>query len=359
MERSGFLKPLAALLLAALLLARPQASAAGALAAMARWHGAVAPAVFPFIALLPLLTCDAAIRAYAALLGRATEALFNLPGAAASAMVVGMAAGTPAGAIAARRVAARSGMNRGQLQRLALASMGFSPAFLVGGVGAGLMGSARLGWRLALAQLLTQLSLALLLRRAWADRTEPVPAADPAREEAPVRGAVLAALTICGYMALFGSLGAAARSLVGGPADALLCALDVPTGAALLAALPLAQAAKLAALAAICGFGGVCVILQGLGALRGCGIRAGECFALRALAGLLCAGWATLLGRLGTLAPPAARANPLAAAGLCASALALPVLLMLFRTEAAHPAGVEAPDLLKMRDGRKTEKSNS
>ena len=359
MERSGFLKPLAALLLAALLLSRPQASAAGVLAAMARWHGAVAPAVFPFLALLPLLTCDAAIRAYAALLGRATEALFNLPGAAASAMVVGMAAGTPAGAIAARRVAARSGMNCGQLQRLALASMGFSPAFLVGGVGAGLMGSARLGWRLALAQLLTQLSLALLLRRAWADRTEPVPAADPAREEAPVRGAVLAALTICGYMALFGSLGAAARSLVGGPADALLCALDVPTGAALLAALPLAQAAKLAALAAICGFGGVCVILQGLGALRGCGIRAGECFALRALAGLLCAGWATLLGRLGTLAPPAVRANPLAAAGLCASALALPVLLTLSRTEAPYPAGVEAPDLLKMRDGRKTEKSNS
>lgn len=326
MKEKGLVRPLAGLLLAALLLARPQAAAAGALAAMARWHDAVAPSVFPFLALLPLLTGDEAIRAYAALLGRAAEALFKLPGAAASAMVVGMAAGTPAGAIAARRVAARSGMNRGQLQRLAVIATGFSPAFLIGGIGAGLLGSVPLGWRLALAQALTQLTLALLLRNAWADRTEPVPAADPAREEAPVRGAVLTALTIGGYMALFGALGAAARSIAGGAADGLLCALDVPTGASLIASLPLEPSAKLVCLAAICGFGGVCAILQGLGALQDCGIRAGECFALRALAGALCAGWALLLGEIGRIGPPhALRSQPLAAAGLCVSLLALPV----------------------------------
>lgn len=327
MRARAFLKPLAGLLLAGLLLARSGAAAAGAIAGMARWYEAVAPSVFPFLALLPLLTCEAAIRAYAALFGRATRALFNLPGAAASAMAVGMMAGTPAGALAARRVAARAGMDRGQLQRLAVASMGFSPAFLVGGVGAGMLKSAALGWRLALAQGLTQLTLALLLRRAWRDRTEPVPDADSPREEAPLRGAVLSALTIGGYMALFGALGASARSVVGPAADGLTCVLDAPSGAALLAALPLPAEARLAALAAVCGFGGVCAILQGLGALRGCGIRAGECFALRALAGLLCAGWTALLGMAGGVAPPFVRAEPLAAAALGASALAVPVLL--------------------------------
>lgn len=331
MERSAkrwdFLKPLAGLMLTALLLARPKAAAAGAVAALARWYDAVAPSVFPFLALLPLLTCEAAIRSYAALFGRLTQALFNLPGAAASALVVGMAAGTPAGAIAARRVAARSGMNRGQLQRLAAASTGFSPAFLVGGVGAGLLGSVEWGWRLTLAQALTQLTLAAALRRAWHDRTEPVPAAVDVGEEAPVRGAVLATLTIGGYMALFGALGATLRSVIGVGADGLLCLLDAPTGAAMIASLPVPTPEKLVRLAAVCGFGGVCAILQGLGALRGCGIRAGECFALRLAAGLLCAIWAALLGALGRIGPPVVRANPLAAAGLCASALVLPVLM--------------------------------
>ena len=329
---SHLFKPLAGLLLAALLLARPREAALGAARAMARWAETVAPAVFPFLALTPLLTCEEAARAYRALLGGATRRLFGLPGAAAPAMVVGMAAGTPAGARAARGVAARSGMNRGQLHRLAVAGVGFSPAFLVGGVGEGMLGSAALGWRLALSQLLTQLTLALLLRRAWRGRTQPVADAGPIREEAPVRGAVLATLTVGGYMALFGALARAAGGVVGGAwGGALLCLLDAPSGARLLSALPLPVEARLVMLSGLCGFGGLCVIAQCLGALRGCGPGAAECVALRALAGAIAAGYTALLLAVRDVKPAAlleaARLNPLAAGGLCAALLAIPVLL--------------------------------
>jgi hypothetical protein len=79
---------------------------------------------------------------------------------------------------------------------------------------------------------MTQLILALLLRRAWEDRTEPVPAADRSDAEQPVRAAVSVALTVCGYMALFGSVGSVVREIAGrGASDALLCLLDVPSGA--------------------------------------------------------------------------------------------------------------------------------
>ena len=71
-----------ALLLAALLLSKPQAAAAGAIRAMAQWADSVAPSVFPFLALLPLLTSEEACAAYRAILGRAMGALFRLPGAA-------------------------------------------------------------------------------------------------------------------------------------------------------------------------------------------------------------------------------------------------------------------------------------
>ena len=328
----SILKPLAALALMALLLARPQAAALGALRAMAAWAASVAPAVFPFLALMPLLTCDEAARAYEKLLGGLTARLFRLPGAAAPAMVIGMVAGVPAGPLAARSVAARTGLDRGQLQRLAIAAMGFSPAFLISGVGAGMLGSAALGWRLALSQILSQLTLALMLRKAWRNRNGPVADAGPLHQDGAIRGAVLAALTICGYMALFGALARAAGGLLGDRVGgAILCLVDVPSGARLLADLPLPMQARLVLISALCGFGGLCLIAQCQGALKGCGLGWMECLALRALAAMLCALY-TLLGlRLGEVDFPGLAIgladNPLAAGGLCASALAVPVLL--------------------------------
>ena len=78
------------LALAALLLSAPQAAALGAARAMAQWYASVAPALFPFLALMPLLTCDEAATVYELLLGRAMRALFDLPGSTAPALAVGM-----------------------------------------------------------------------------------------------------------------------------------------------------------------------------------------------------------------------------------------------------------------------------
>ena len=324
-------KFLSGLALAALLLSAPQAAALGAARGMAQWYASVAPALFPFLALMPLLTCDEAATVYELLLGRAMRALFDLPGSAAPALAVGMIAGSPAGAVAARRIAARSGMDRGQLQRLAVAGAGFSPAFLVGGVGAGMLGSAALGWRLLLGQLLTQLTLLVATRRLWRDRVQPVEPLPEVAEASPVRSAVLVALTICGYMALFGALTGALRAWIGrGASNALLCLLDVPSGARLLAASGVEARIVLPLLAGMCGFGGICVAAQNLRALKGCGIPAGEYLAARLLAAGLCAGFVALMARFdGPVCLPfdAVRQNPLAAAALVACALSVPVLV--------------------------------
>ena len=320
--------------LLAVLLARPGAAALGAREAMAQWQSTVAPALFPFLALMPLLTCREAAQAYERLFGGAMGALFNLPGAAASAMLIGLVAGAPAGVIAARSIAAGSDLRQGQLHRLAVACVGFSPAFLVGGVGVGMLGSAALGWRLVLSQLMTQLTLALILRRAWRRRTGRVAPGRETSGENPMRGAVAVALTICGYMAFFSALAWAVGALAGeGAGRALLCLLDVPSGARLVSAMPLSARARQLLLAAMCGFGGVCVIAQCLGALKGCGVRPGEWLGLRALAGALNAGYMALLTRAGAAPMPGVlerlRENPLAAAGLCAALLTMPALARL------------------------------
>ena len=318
--------------LAALLLIRPGAAMAGAARAMAQWAGSVAPALFPFLALMPLLTCDEAARAYERLLGRPLRALLDLPGAAASAMVVGMVAGAPAGAMAARRAAACGGMDRGQLKRVALATTGFSPAFLIGGVGSGLMGDAALGRRLFLAQLATQLCLSLALRRAFRTETGPVEPLPDGDEAQPVRAAVLAVLGVCGYMALFQSVAGALSAFAGpGPAGALLCVMDAPSGVRVIAGLPPAlDGIKPLLLAVVCCFGGACVALQNLAALKGCGIGASEYFAVRVLAagiGVMCMALLIRLDADGGAATLRLAAHPLEAAALGAALLAIPVLL--------------------------------
>lgn len=319
---------LGGLLLAALLLSRPEASAAGAARAMADWYAAVVPALFPFLALLPLLTCREAAQVYRALLGGATRALFDLPGDAAPAFVVGMLAGSPAGALAARRLAAQSGMTRGQLRRIAASVAGLSPAFLLSGVGAGMLGSAALGRVLLRAQILTQLMMALVLRSAWRGDDRPVPPPPKAADDSPVRAAVGVALTVCGTMALFGALAGAARAWIGAAADVLLCALDLPSGARIVAASAMAVPAKVALLAAMTGFGGVCIGAQNLAALRSCGVSAAAYFALRLAAAALSALFAWLQLRLPAVAAPVPPA-PLPAAALAAAILAAPVVIKL------------------------------
>ena len=330
MKRLKWLGGLAAV---ALLLSRPQAASRGAAEAMARWYASVAPALFPFLALMPLLTGGEAIGAYETMLERPMKACFGLPGAAAPGMIVGMAAGTPAGALAARNVAAGAGMDRGQLLRLVAATAGFSPAFLVGGIGVGMLNSAAMGWKLWVAQMLTQITLLILLRSAWKTHGEGVEAVGGVGDQ-PIRGAVMGILTICGYMAMFGALAGALGEWVGqGPADALVCLLDVPSGALRVSKLALPEALRLPLLAGMCGFGGMCVIAQSLGALKGCGAGAGAYMGIRVLAGAIEAGCMALLLKLpqfkpGYLVEPI-REKPLAAAMLIAAILACPVMTRL------------------------------
>ena len=179
---------------------------------------------------------------------------------------------------------------------------------------------------------MTQLSMMLSLRYAWQGRTEPAWAAGFAAVEKPIRGAVLGILTICGYMTLFGALAGVLGEWVGrGPADVLICLMDVPSGALCVSGMVLPEGIRLVLLAGMCGFGGLCVIAQSLGALRDSGISAGEYMGIRAVAGLLCAGYMALLQGLPhidnmRLIEPV-RENPLAAGALIASILAVLILL--------------------------------
>ena len=85
-----YAKLLGALGLVFLLLLWPTEALSAAQGAMRTWAGSVGPSLFPFLALLPMLTSPAARRVYARALGWLMRPLFRLPGSAAPALLIGV-----------------------------------------------------------------------------------------------------------------------------------------------------------------------------------------------------------------------------------------------------------------------------
>lgn len=84
-----------ALGLAFLMMMWPDTALEAAQGAMYTWVKSVAPALFPFLTLLPALTSPAAREMYERALGWAMRPLFGLSGRAAPALLIGLMAGSP------------------------------------------------------------------------------------------------------------------------------------------------------------------------------------------------------------------------------------------------------------------------
>ncbi len=324
-----FIRLFGTLALVFLMMVWPGEALSAAQGAMRAWAQSVGPSLFPFLALLPALTCQEAQCFYKRLLGRLMRPLFRLPGNAAAALFVGLLAGSPAGALAVERVS--GGMRRGEAKRLGLMCAGVSPVYLISGVGAALFGSVELGLWLAAAQAAAQIMLGLALRGRFAAETQLLPQA-PDREGQPsVRAAVASVLQVCGYMALFSVGAAMVAKLAGGMAgDYLLYIADMPSG--------LARAAERGAswplAAAVAGFGGLCIATQNMAVLGALGVRWWEYLAARSFVAGICALTIGLRFSLPGAAAPAMatfKAGALETSTLGAMLLLIPALLAVSR----------------------------
>lgn len=284
------------LVLAALLM-RPETAVSGAQGAMRTWVSSVAPALFPFLALMPVLTGPDACAAYGMLFSWIMRPVFGLPGGAAPAVIVGMVAGSPGGALAVRRIAGQSGMRRDQAARIALALGGVSPAYLIMGVGYSLYGSARLGMQLAAIQAAVQL-LMLRLSGVFCSGLQGMsPPANESASASPVRAAVENMLAVCGYMVLFASIAGVAADIIGRNAGTvLLLAADLPSGLAALSRMDLPG--KMIVQGVAIGFAGLCIGFQNLDVLRPLGVDAKHYFAARGCSAALFAAISAIVMRI-------------------------------------------------------------
>ena len=310
------------------LLLWPETALNAARNAMRIWYESVAPALFPFMALMPMLTGPEACAAYERLLGWLMRPLFGLPGAAAPVIVIGMTAGSPAGAVAAVRTANYAGFDREVLERLVCCVCGLSPAFLISGIGASMLGSAADGRLLLHSQIAAQLVMLILTRKKSAGS----PAAEKTTEDGgdAVRTAVLGVLKVCGYMILFQIIAAMLARILRNEWAGLtaLCLLDLPSGAKAVSELRMSREARLLLLSALTGLGGLCIAAQNLAACRGKGVRLLPVMFARLSAAALMSG-ATAIQLAFPQGGSAKISSPMVYSSLIAGLLAVPVWIFL------------------------------
>ena len=266
---------------------RPQTAVDAARNAMYLWVNTVAPAIFPFAALMPMLTDEYACALYRKTFSFIMNRVFRLPGEAAPAVVIGMIAGSPAGAQALANIAVQTGMKKSELKRIAPVICGVSPAYLLAGVGVGLYGSREIGMKLVAMQLIAQI-LMLLFSRFFIKEDGETVTQQPKPSLSGIRSAVITVLTVCGYMTVFSVSAAVLAEWIGKPAGKLLLiAADLPSGVAALVKSGLPGSHIL--LGAAVGFAGLCISAQNMDLLAPLGVSWREFLVLKFAQSGLCA----------------------------------------------------------------------
>ena len=279
----------ASLLVFLLLLAFPAAVADGVRSGLSLSYRAVIPAVFPSIVLTSLLFSRSG-GLIERTVGRVFSRLFRVSPRGAVAFFAGLLAGFPVGAITVGNDVGTGRLSREEGEYLLTFVNNTGPAFLVGGIGVGLFGSARIGWALYGLQIAVALSVGLLFRP-----RRPFPIGRAKRPTAsgidPVSAIVSASETsvrIVGFVCFFSALSSLlSRFLPAGlPLACVSALLEVGCGAARAEALAFRFPGFPLTAFAVC-FSGLSIHCQTLSFVKEAGIDPKRYLAAKLTAGAL------------------------------------------------------------------------
>lgn len=248
-----------------LLLLRPQEAAGAVRDGLSLCGRTVIPSLFPFFAAISLLLQLGLAEALSGLCGLIMRPLFRMRGECALPLLAGLLGGYPSGAKTAAGLYAQGRISRQEAELLLGFCDNCGPAFLLGYVGAGILGDTGLGVRLYLIHIAAALLTGGLLCRlvkargpALLGSSLPAKAVSfPQALTSSVPDALASTLGICAFVVFFRVLAALPPIPLPPP---VLGALEMVSGTA---ALSPGRAGFIAA-AAIVGWGGLSVHCQAM-----------------------------------------------------------------------------------------------
>ena len=256
---------LAASAAAALLLLRPQKAASAVRAGLALCAGTVVPSLFPFFAAISLLLQLGAAEALGRLCAPIMRPLFRMRGVCALPLLAGLLGGYPSGAKTAASLYAQGRITRQEAELLLGFCDNCGPAFLLGCVGAGVLGNPDAGLWLYAVHILSAILAGILLCRLSGDRgpvllgsaLPAAPVSFPQALTSSVTGALASTLNVCAFVVFFQVLSALPPAP---PPPLVLGVLEMVGGVASLTPGP----GGFAAASAIVGWGGLSVHCQAM-----------------------------------------------------------------------------------------------
>ena len=282
---------------AALIVAMPSVSAAGVKKGLLICASSAVPSLYPFCVLSAFFVRSGLCGYLGKFLEKPVRVLFALPGSAGAAACMSFVAGYPVGAGMTAALFSDGRISQSDAQRMTLFCVNAGPAFVIGGVGAGMLGSVRAGVIIFVSLTLASLTLGVLTR--FIPHNETDAHAAPAISGLPLSRALTEAVTdgtkniisICAWIVMF-ACAAQYIPLLRLPdwASLLLgCTLEVTGGCA-----SAAGVFNIPAIAAVLGWGGVSVHCQIMRHIKTCGTPLPYFFCARlvcaALAALFCEG---------------------------------------------------------------------
>lgn len=301
----------AALLLSALaFLLFPSVTSQAAAKGLAICGSAILPSLFPFFVITNLWIALGYADMLSRLAAPVMQPVFRLPGAAASALIMGCTGGYPVGAQVTAKLYQAKAIHGETARHMLFFCCNAGPAFIVGMAGAGIFQSVQIGIALYLIHVLGALLLGFLFRP---KRCEFQPPCGAEKVKAPSFSAALTdaigkagatTVQICIFVLFFSILAAfityfTPASLRASPWFSLLLgSLELAGGANLLASAACPAVWKLCAAAFLLGWGGFCVHGQTLSILQEAGLPVSSYLLGKLLHGLLSAALAYLAAPL-------------------------------------------------------------
>ncbi len=244
------------------------------------------PSLFPFSVLVHLFLSLGYAQDLGRLLGKGMVKVFSLPGACASALVLGLLGGYPIGSQAVAQLYSQGSVTRSQAQTLSAFTNNAGPGFILGVVGLGVLGSPALGMVLWLIHGLAAITAGILLARPCAVSVSPVAKPLESSLTAAFPGAMARAcgamVQVCGFVVFFtilttlfstlGPVGQMLSRLPQGLKGSLWGILELSSGTVSLTGLRQPLAFWLCA--GLLGWGGLCVHSQALAFLLPAGLEA-------------------------------------------------------------------------------------
>lgn len=149
---------------AALIVAMPSVSAAGVKKGLLICASSAVPSLYPFCVLSAFFVRSGLCGYLGKFLEKPVRVLFALPGSAGAAACMSFVAGYPVGAGMTAALFSDGRISQSDAQRMTLFCVNAGPAFVIGGVGAGMLGSVRAGVVIFVSLTLAGLALGVLTR---------------------------------------------------------------------------------------------------------------------------------------------------------------------------------------------------